>query len=318
MDAALSGPTGRVELGTTTLTIGRLPANQLVVNDAKASPQHAELRLDSDGYAVVDLGSTEGTFVNEQRLASYTPQCLHTGDSIRIGDTCYIYEVENPPTPTTTTGSLSSLPTITAQDSVLPSAQQKQPEYQGVSPIYSPPAQSGVHPTSQGYSVHSSPLPPAPQSAVVPQEEASNAPLPLSPPQKSHKMLWIIVGAAVIFLVLLGSIVGILFSLNRSTPARTLDAFCSDVRNKNGRDAFNLLSDGLKSQSTDERTLFISAINSGQITGCSYSSPTISDSDANAELTFTAIGGRSQTVTVLLILDSRGVWKINRVQIIQA
>ncbi|HEY4389618.1 MAG TPA: hypothetical protein VGN34_34690, partial [Ktedonobacteraceae bacterium] len=124
--------------------------------------------------------------------------------------------------------------------------------------------------------------------------------------------------ATVIFLVLGGSIAGILLSFIRPTPTSTLDAFCSDVRNKNGLDAFNLLSDGLKSQSTDERTLFISAINSGQIIGCSHSSPMILDRAANAELTFTASGGRSQTVTVLLILDSRGAWKINRVQIIQA
>ncbi|HEY4383257.1 MAG TPA: FHA domain-containing protein, partial [Ktedonobacteraceae bacterium] len=197
MDAALSGPTGRVELGTTTLKIGRLPENQLVVNDAKASPQHAEVRLDPDGYAVVDLGSAEGTFVNDQRLASYTPQCLHTGDSIRIGDTCYTYEVKDPPTPTTTTtGSLpshapSSLPTITAQDPVLPSAQQKQPEYQSVSPIYSPPDQSGLHPPSQGYSVHSSSIPSASQLDVVPQQDELPASLPLSPQKKSHKRLWI-------------------------------------------------------------------------------------------------------------------------------
>ncbi len=94
MDAALSGPAGRVTLDTGVLTIGRIPENKLVITDPKSSSRHAELRPDGSGYSVVDLGSTNGTFINEQRLVPQTPQRLRPGDTIRIGDTTYTYEAQ--------------------------------------------------------------------------------------------------------------------------------------------------------------------------------------------------------------------------------
>lgn len=92
MDAVLNGPNGRIPLGPTTLTMGRTPDNQLVVNDAKASSHHAEIRTDGQSYNITDLGSTNGTFVNGQRLERGVPRQLSSGDVIRIGDTPYTYE----------------------------------------------------------------------------------------------------------------------------------------------------------------------------------------------------------------------------------
>jgi FHA domain len=92
MEAALNGPNGRTALGPATLTIGRTPDNQLVVNDPKTSSHHAEIRPDGQGYSITDLGSTNGTFVNGQRLTPHVPRQLNTGDAIRIGDTQYNYE----------------------------------------------------------------------------------------------------------------------------------------------------------------------------------------------------------------------------------
>jgi predicted component of type VI protein secretion system len=92
MEAALNGPNGRIVLGATPLTIGRTPDNQLVVNDAKASSHHAEIRPDGQGYSITDLGSTNGTFVNGQRLIPHMARQLNNGDAIRIGDTQYNYE----------------------------------------------------------------------------------------------------------------------------------------------------------------------------------------------------------------------------------
>lgn len=92
MEAALNGPNGRIVLGATPLTIGRTPDNQLIVNDAKASSHHAEIRPDDQGYSITDLGSTNGTFVNGQRLIPHMGRHLNNGDAIRIGDTQYNYE----------------------------------------------------------------------------------------------------------------------------------------------------------------------------------------------------------------------------------
>ena len=96
MDALLIGPFGRVPLSSTLLTIGRLPDNQLVITDPKASSRHAEIRQDADGYTLTDLGSMNGTFVNEQQLVSKEPHTLNSGDVIRIGDTRFTYELNDP------------------------------------------------------------------------------------------------------------------------------------------------------------------------------------------------------------------------------
>lgn len=92
MEAALNGPNGRIVLGPTPLTIGRTPDNQLVINNPRTSSHHAQIRQDGQGYSITDLGSTNGTFVNGQRLTPQVARQLNPGDSIRIGDAQYTYE----------------------------------------------------------------------------------------------------------------------------------------------------------------------------------------------------------------------------------
>ena len=93
MDVALHGPSGRTILGPSVLTIGRAQSNQLVINDPKASSRHAEIHPTGQGYQIIDLGSMNGTFVNDQRLNSGTPRPLSQGNTIRIGDTTLTYVV---------------------------------------------------------------------------------------------------------------------------------------------------------------------------------------------------------------------------------
>ena len=98
MEAVLQGPSGLTVLGPAVLTIGRTADNQLVVNDPKASSHHAEVRPSEQSYdksgtyfSIIALGSTNGTVVNNQRLARNVPRPLANGDRIRIGDTVFIY-----------------------------------------------------------------------------------------------------------------------------------------------------------------------------------------------------------------------------------
>jgi adenylate cyclase len=66
-------------------TIGRMSGNDIVILDTSASRYHAELILDAEGQTVIahDLGSTNGTFVNRERLSTQRP--LTSNDVIRIG-----------------------------------------------------------------------------------------------------------------------------------------------------------------------------------------------------------------------------------------
>lgn len=65
-------------------TIGRSPDNDIPVPDPEVSRRHAQIMHQSNGYAIVDLGSTNGTFVNDVRVIELTP--LKHGDLIRLGD----------------------------------------------------------------------------------------------------------------------------------------------------------------------------------------------------------------------------------------
>jgi len=79
-------PGKRTELNplVRSLLIGRDPGCHLVVNEIEVSRRHARLIAQSGGYAIEDLGSTNGTFVNNQRISDVVT--LHPGATIRLGD----------------------------------------------------------------------------------------------------------------------------------------------------------------------------------------------------------------------------------------
>ena len=77
------GAEHELELLQGELIVGRSSTCDLVLDDAKASRQHARLRVDGSSASVEDLGSRNGTFVNGERVASAD---LRPGDEIRIGD----------------------------------------------------------------------------------------------------------------------------------------------------------------------------------------------------------------------------------------
>ncbi len=65
-------------------TLGRKPDNYILIADESASRLHAEIYCQGDLAVLHDLGSTNGTFVNQVRLTD--PQVLKHGDQIRIGE----------------------------------------------------------------------------------------------------------------------------------------------------------------------------------------------------------------------------------------
>jgi hypothetical protein len=66
------------------MTIGRLAECDLVLDDAGASRQHASIRATDAGYLMTDLGSTNGTLVNDQPIQEHL---LEDGDRVTIGET---------------------------------------------------------------------------------------------------------------------------------------------------------------------------------------------------------------------------------------
>ena len=83
MDGPLAGTS--MELGDTPIVIGRAPTCTLVLQDDYASSQHARLFPDERSWWLEDLGSRNGTFVDDERLIEAQP--LHEGVRFRVGST---------------------------------------------------------------------------------------------------------------------------------------------------------------------------------------------------------------------------------------
>jgi pSer/pThr/pTyr-binding forkhead associated (FHA) protein len=74
------------EAGPVPLTIGRAQDNALALDgDEFASAHHARIEAARDGVWIVDLNSTNGTWINGERLDGR--RRLHQGDMVQIGDT---------------------------------------------------------------------------------------------------------------------------------------------------------------------------------------------------------------------------------------
>jgi predicted component of type VI protein secretion system len=336
VEATLNGPFGRVTLGPGNLTIGRIADNQLVVSDAKASSHHAEIRPNGQGYSIVDVGSTNGTFVNEQRIERNLPRPLTSGDTIRIGDTRFTYEVSGAyeVAPTVYAQSPASndppyQPTIAAVPPTAygPDAQQRyQGGYQQVPP--SPYEQQPAQP------FYAAPPPPpyAPSPVGQPGMPAYGQPMQAAPgvpayaqaPQptagKSRRGLGITLGVigGVLLLVCVACVV-FLYAV-RSTPERTLTTFCDDLKSGNDHDAYQQLSSSAQQQTREAdfaasmakiRTL------GGGLKNCVPNNVTSTSSSGTGTMLL-SFNATVQTIPLnATLVDESSTWKINTLQVPQ-
>jgi pSer/pThr/pTyr-binding forkhead associated (FHA) protein len=70
-------------------TLGRGDV-EIVLEDPFASSRHARLERQGGSVVLEDLGSTNGTYLNEELLSG--PQPLHAGDRVRIGDSVFSFQ----------------------------------------------------------------------------------------------------------------------------------------------------------------------------------------------------------------------------------
>lgn len=83
IDGPLEGTV--VPLGTTPITFGRAADSTVVLEDDFVSNQHARLVPNGSHWMVEDLGSTNGTWINRDKVTS--PTVLQPGGQLRIGRT---------------------------------------------------------------------------------------------------------------------------------------------------------------------------------------------------------------------------------------
>ena len=83
----------RFDLRGGSIVIGRDPTNDIVLDDIEVSRKHARLIAQSGGYVIEDMGSTNGTYVDEERIRAMLP--LRPGTRVRLGENItFMYEAE--------------------------------------------------------------------------------------------------------------------------------------------------------------------------------------------------------------------------------
>ncbi|MBS1250848.1 MAG: Sensory transduction protein regX3 [Chloroflexi bacterium] len=90
----LTDPTGREHLlAEDVTTIGRAVENDVVVTSKRVSREHVHLRREGWRVILEDQNSTNGTFLNQERVLS--PRELRDGDQIKVGDVILTFHDPN-------------------------------------------------------------------------------------------------------------------------------------------------------------------------------------------------------------------------------
>lgn len=86
-----------VPLNVPLLTIGRTPENGLTLAHQTISRHHADVRVEERGVTLTDLGSANGTFLDNERMLANQPHLLNDGATFRIGPFALTYRALRKP-----------------------------------------------------------------------------------------------------------------------------------------------------------------------------------------------------------------------------
>ena len=75
------------------MSVGRTGSNELVIDDSSVSKIHASLSIGADdALLAADTGSTNGTFINDVRIAYGKAVRFEMGEKLRFGDVEVVFE----------------------------------------------------------------------------------------------------------------------------------------------------------------------------------------------------------------------------------
>ena len=111
----------RLPIKVPVVNIGRGDYNDVVIGDPSVSTMHAKLQRREAIWILTDLGSTNGTFVEGERLAGETP--LSPGTTLRFGDVIALFEPLDEKVPAKRTGSTRLMGRLEPEERAAPRQQ---------------------------------------------------------------------------------------------------------------------------------------------------------------------------------------------------
>jgi DNA-binding winged helix-turn-helix (wHTH) protein len=99
----LVGTMAEIALFTGENVLGREGPGVILVKSSTVSRRHARIAIGASGAVVEDLGSKNGTYVNDRRVSEPTP--VAEGDQVRIGSLLFTFRVSQPAGSTETVSS---------------------------------------------------------------------------------------------------------------------------------------------------------------------------------------------------------------------
>ena len=192
-----------IELSKSDMTIGRDLGNDLVINDVEVSRKHLRLLLQGVSYRIEDLGSTNGSFVNGQRLTG--SHLLVPGDLLSLGEhVTLVYETAayDPDATQVSTAVGAGVPTMAPAAPVkspdLPAAPQA-----AVKPAGQPPARPSGSAQIPQQPAPAYDLPdPVQYAGQVPPGPEDGSADPWENPRKKPVNTWLLAGGGCILIVI--------------------------------------------------------------------------------------------------------------------
>ncbi len=157
--------TKRLELpqGTAEVVVGRASDCQLVIASAAVSRRHARIRRENDRFILEDLGSSNGTLLNGERLSA--PAVLKDQDRISFGSVEALFVAPAPETEATLTISPPPMAEIYAEPSP-PPAPHPTPVPKAP-PAHEPPPPPPTAQPAQDVATEPLPAPPSPVAGPI-------------------------------------------------------------------------------------------------------------------------------------------------------
>ena len=178
-----------------------------------------------------------------------------------------------------------------------------QPEPVPYVPYTSPPRYTDFPPSTEAGERHFlPPIPPIPPQSM---------PMPgrVPPRRRGRRRLWITIGiVAVLLLVSIASFFVIRY-VDRPTPGKTLDAFCTALQGQDYRSAYDQFSKKL--QSTVSETMFASVISRDKVIACTHGSTSDSGNSTTTGLKLVHASEGINNDVVTLSRDNNNYWKID-------